>query len=290
MNKKDIPISRQVPPNSEGKELLWINWIIGNLLMDNSDIVWFLHTTSSINSIREKIALYNITQKKEDFEIFLNSLNEIFETFIPLLSKHEDLQLLLRHDNGWSFHYLHSLCWEEGRKFLLPRLNEQKDINNTLLCAHTFLAFLESLYYLYWISKEALESKKKEFSLLESLSIASFGIEVNCSIKTDVSLHWIQWDFIIFIMNIIKNAQKHGNAKNIELSLDGDTLIIKDDGKWIDEKILPHIFERGVSNWKSSGLWLRDLEKRGIQASASNEWLPNESWWKWACFTITLPI
>jgi len=120
----------------------------------------------------------------------------------------------------------------------------------------------------------------------------------------EIFVEWLEWSECIFIQNIISNAFRRWLADNIHAYIETDEswdyLCIADNGVGIDlEKFSdPNmIFEWWVSGSWSTGVGLRDLEKRWIECSVSNEGLDsmyrgtdktaND---KWALFKMKLNL
>ena len=116
------------------------------------------------------------------------------------------------------------------------------------------------------------------------------NIQIKANDKTiEKEIH--EWLFSIIIKNLVENACKYAwNDAKIELELNKDSCIISDNGKWISESDLEHLFERfrqeeKDEQWKQwFGLWLY-LVKRIVDLHGRTLNVESEIW-KWTTFTI----
>lgn len=134
------------------------------------------------------------------------------------------------------------------------------------------------------------KSQERNYNIVDMVRIISQlkSYMKGRSVKIDTTLldwsysrYGIEGDFAIFIANILDNAIWRGYASKIEIYIetkDGISyLCIADNGTGIDtsNQTLEQIFEKWHSSNGSTGLWLRDLNKRSIKCIVKNEGLPS---------------
>lgn len=116
------------------------------------------------------------------------------------------------------------------------------------------------------------------------------NIQIETNDKTiEKEIH--EWLFSIVIKNLVENACKYAweNAK-IKIEIYKDSCIVSDNGKWISEPDLEHLFERfrqeeKDEQWKQwFGLWLY-LVKRIVDLHGRTLNVESKIW-KWTTFTI----
>ncbi len=287
----------------------WVSWKIDALLNDefkefikSIDIKWLWERPH-----------YHEMNNREKIESLMREL-DIFINFKWFLEKYEGIQQLFNHD------VRHTFNLEQTREFIISlsesnpgylEKNIDEYIRNIDSLVKIFLSFIESLYFVLNLESSWIESKKRTLSLWELINLCKWDdstIDIDLT-KPDIEVIWIIWDIIMFIKNILSNAKKHNpqetwlwergfkeKIEKLQVKITSERIwnslkmLIKDNGTWIPETILPHIFESWTSWGWSTGLGLRDLEKRWIVARASNDGLTNTQWWKWAKFEIDLPI
>lgn len=261
---------------------------------------------------------YDKMNSKEKISAFLKELN-IFITFthilVQLWKKREDITRLLNHDVQHTFTLQQTKETIEYLSTSNPdylEANIDEYIKNIDSLIKIFLSFIESLYFVLNLENSWIEPRRRTIPLWELIDLCKWDDSYTIKIELatpNIEVFGIVWDIVMFIKNIISNAKKHNPLKawilreevieekeKLQIIITSEKkwstlkIVIADNGKWIPEDILPHIFESGRSGWWSTGLWLRDLEKRWIIAKASNDGLTNTQWWKWARFEIDLPI
>ncbi len=234
-----------------------------------------------INDIEKIIYEYEVTNTSENLDRFLDTFDELFKKIDLLLKENNTLAALYNHDIRNSIQYLYPASQKEWRSFIVESLWSE-ELKNLTTAWKKFIAFLESLYFVFQIPKEVLMERKKNTSLREVLKIAQYQIKpfVLVNLREEVEIFWVKWDFTILLANIFRNCEKHWQANHIEVSLERENiLVIKDDWVWIPQEVIPSMFHSWVSGAWSSGLGLRNLKERGFEIKASNNWLPNKNWW-----------
>lgn len=312
---------------SEGIKISWeANHVLNVFIKIQKEIVsyWKRKELSQLQSIRELIKsvsdididlvreLLIIDKKinefiKEKETIFINELDSIinvmdnfFENLWKLWENKETSELQRNIQNLLSHDLKQSLVMKsikESINYLWVSFI-QTDFSlfekNLLTERRFFLFFLESLLFVCEIPEKEIERKKTNFSLYKLIHYIKevenlHNIEIESNIPQSISYYWIEWDLFHLIYNIVKNATKHGKATKIRFSIKNGALIIADNGIWIQWGDRKNLFKQGISWWGSSGLWLRNIEKRNVEISVSNEGLKNWNWKKrWARFEIKI--
>lgn len=142
------------------------------------------------------------------------------------------------------------------------------------LVQRTRMSFRDTLYVIshalesgsYWVEGHELEVTETPISQLildaENFVKLSFegSMKAEFNIQEGLTASCHPGTVVNLLINMIKNARKHGKAKNIKITLqeiDGSIeLMIEDDGKGIDVDPMEQIFQEGFSGGKSSGLGL----------------------------------
>jgi signal transduction histidine kinase len=272
--------------------LLWLEklWVIAKVQLLTESEVDSVLTCSEvrnfliqlhINSIEEIINQYEINGTSETLDKLLDTFDGLFKKIDLLLKENNTLASLYNHDIRNTIQYLYPASQKEWRSFIVESLWSE-ELKNLTTAWKKFIAFLESLYFVFQIPKEVLTQRKKDKSLHGILEIARYQVKLSITIlfKEEIASFWIGWDFTILLANIFRNSEKHWQAKHIEISLEkGNTLIIKDDWVWISPEVISSMFQSWISGTWSTWLWLRNLKERGFEIKASNDWLPNKNWW-----------
>lgn len=98
---------------------------------------------------------------------------------------------------------------------------------------------------------------------------------LECSIdkNEDIFIYCNSSSIIQVLLNIVMNSNKHTKGGYIVISVKSDEdfamFTIEDIGTGIDEAILPHIFKKGISGDKSSGLGL-SISKEIIEQNSGH--------------------
>lgn len=132
-----------------------------------------------------------------------------------------------------------------------------------------------------------VESSMKEGKGLQPMNLGSIlkedgkrfpvlvKVNGNGSVMADKAIHSI-------IQNLITNSMKHGYATEIEFTIidsgDSYSLIIKDNGKGMDKKIIDHAMDEGFSSGKNkgSGLGLFIVRKTMERYSGNARLVPSD--------------
>jgi signal transduction histidine kinase len=267
----------------------------------------FVEALNPITILKENIEINPSEESKDKLTAFIYEIAKvryIIEQFIHFLVTIEN-----RDGYGEVAKHIHQIfthdLWPDLNTISLRELCENEINQKILLNSFEFYLkqvrdfkkrvayFFETLYFTMWLNIQEIELKKTEFNLNELVEYLFSNnkdskIQIINDISTNTSYFWIEGDIFIFLLNIVKNSEKHGKATQVTFEVEWENLIIKDNGKGIDEEILPVIFQSGISWWESTGLWLRDVEKRWIEVTASNNGLRNNDWNFWARFEIKI--
>ncbi len=257
-----------------------------------------VHTALYGKQIQDFVSSLNIEWLKSLFQSIPETPEERRKKFIDdllsIVQVYRDFEKIVKTNESFQKYYEHDVRTVWTLSPLLDALTqfEALSIDSYIpmvqKASKIFVAFLESLYYIIPMPLDFIESKKTKFSLLEALDIAILASELQTGNIWDVRIYglekiedtlvsWIEWDFIIFLMNILKNAKKHGKATVVRLWIKKEwtqtSLIIDDNGTWIPKEVIGSIFEAGKSWGWSTGIWLRDIHARWLEVTAENQWL-----------------
>ena len=281
-------------------------------------------TTSSLESFLQSLPFKEFRQlfqdtnhdpsvRKEKCIRELSEICKVYQEFEKIMLAREDISRLFVHDvrsiagNLPSIlgvvQELENLLWDVATLTInsyIPMAQRSCDL---------LLNFFESLYFVWDVSEKFIQTQTKKFSLAHAIDMAIFASETRIGVGSDIKVIWleslsgisvegIEGDVTILLMNILKNARKHGKADTIvfqwEKRAHEKVFTISDNGMGIREDIIWEILKEGFSGGESTGLWLRNLEKRWLNVQISNEWLPSKysegsNTKKWAKFEITFP-
>jgi len=132
----------------------------------------------------------------------------------------------------------------------------------------------------FWAEKRVLEIKRVNLKqavddIRELLDEAFEGhkleieIDINEDLKASIHLATIQ----MLLLSMKANSLKRGHATKLKISAhkEGNFVLLEvsDDGCGVDEKVLPKMFEYGVSGEKGTGLGLADAQERLAESYGS---------------------
>lgn len=250
------------------KKLSELLWFLDHLHIDNLDqkILISGHPHDEINRVSQKFneVLEKIHKQTLSLKDFVTNASHELKT--PLMSMSTEIDYTTKTGN-----------YEEG----LSNLKQQLKSMNALLETLVTISKLETL--------EGLKKEQTDMTTLTETIVHDIqkvyqkkNIALILHIQKNISkkIHRESWNIII--KNILENAYKFTQESGtIDISLDADTMVIKDSGKGISASDIEHIRERfwqadrSKTDTKSFGLglYLTKLlvEKHGRKITISSK-------------------
>lgn len=250
------------------------------------ELLWFLDHVH-IDNLNKKITISGHPQ---------DEINRVSQKFNEVLEKIHNQTLSLKDFVSNASHELKTPLMSMSTE--IDYANKTKNYEEWFINLKQQLKSMNALLEtLVTISKlEALATLKKEKldigMLIESTTheVQKIYQDKKITLKTNIAKHIEHYihkeSFHIIVKNILDNAYKFTpNGGEIEITLDAKKLVIKDNGKGIDNEDLKHIRERfwqadrSKTDTKSFGLWLHltkllvEKHKRNIVITSKiNEW------------------
>lgn len=286
---------------------------LGSKLSENTS--W---TSAVSQDVEAFLNQYNLILKKDFVSRYLDSIDGFkksiswlenfseLEDFLNIKNKLIDLEKYFKNDKINRIYKHNAINFYNNLYFYFDRVSagnivfDYQFIESNIKSLNYFID--SSLYHLW-------DDIKKEVKL-ESVILDVEQVFLNSNfynLEINHNLNWEKvlinsWSLYILLFNIVKNAFKHGKATKtiFDIKVENWELVIEflDDWYWIDEskfEDINDIFKFWITSWDGDGIWLwwsqEMLDSYWWMIQVFNhEWLENSKWWRWAKFTIKLPL